>query len=203
MQFNNNMPIELTHCKAQISKIIQSEECLGSLLSKLAGLLMKVAVPLAKNILIPLELTAAASTIHAGIQKKMQGSGTNNFKLKFLISNKEMNDIMKIVQALEDSNILLKGVTKTTKNETKEQKGGFLSMLLGTSGASLLGNMLAGNCKSWLWRLKRKMNFKSWVWKRMGSLIPPHLLSIIKMNQDLMVFILKTICLRKERMGLM
>ena len=55
-----------------------------------------------------------------------------------------MNDIMKIIQALEDSNILLKGVNKTTKNETKEQKGGFLSMLLGTLGASLLGNILAG-----------------------------------------------------------
>ena len=55
-----------------------------------------------------------------------------------------MNDIMKIIQALEDSNILLKGVTKTIKNETKEQKGGFLNMLLGTLGASLLGNMLAG-----------------------------------------------------------
>ena len=54
-----------------------------------------------------------------------------------------MND-MKIVQALEDSNILLKGVTKTIKNETKEQKGGFLSMLLGTLGASLLGNLLTG-----------------------------------------------------------
>ena len=55
-----------------------------------------------------------------------------------------MNDIMKIVQALEDSNILLKGVTKTIKNETKEQKGGFLGMLLATLGASLLGNMLTG-----------------------------------------------------------
>ena len=55
-----------------------------------------------------------------------------------------MNDIMKIVQDLNDSNILLKGVTKTIKNETKEQKGGFLSMLLGTLGASLLGNLLAG-----------------------------------------------------------
>ena len=53
-----------------------------------------------------------------------------------------MNDIMKIVQALEDSNILLKGVTKTIKNKTKEQKGEFLSMLLGTLGASLLGNLL-------------------------------------------------------------
>ena len=55
-----------------------------------------------------------------------------------------MNDIMKIVQALEDSNILLKEVTETIKNETKEQKGRFLSILLGTLGASLLGNMLAG-----------------------------------------------------------
>ena len=55
-----------------------------------------------------------------------------------------MSDIIKIVQALEDSNVLLKGVTKTTKNETKEQKGGFLSMLLGTLGASLLGNLLTG-----------------------------------------------------------
>ena len=55
-----------------------------------------------------------------------------------------MNDKMKIVQALEDSNILLNGVTKTTKNETKEQKGGFLSMLLDTLGASLLGNLLSG-----------------------------------------------------------
>ena len=55
-----------------------------------------------------------------------------------------MNDVMKIVQALEDSNILLTGVTKTIKNETKEQKGGFLSMLLGTLGAGLLGNLFAG-----------------------------------------------------------
>ena len=54
-----------------------------------------------------------------------------------------MNDIMKIVQALEDSNILLKGVTKTIKNQTKEQKGRFLSMFVGTLGASLLGNLLA------------------------------------------------------------
>ena len=55
-----------------------------------------------------------------------------------------MNDTMTIAQALEDSNILLKGVTKTIKNETKEQKGGFLSMLLGTLGATLLGNVLSG-----------------------------------------------------------
>ena len=72
--------------------------------------------------------------------KKILGSGTTTL----VISNEEMNDIMKIVQAVEDSAILLKGVTKTIKNETKEQKGGFLSMLLGTLGASLLGNLLTG-----------------------------------------------------------
>ena len=55
-----------------------------------------------------------------------------------------MNDIMKIIEALENSGILLKGVSKTIENETKKQKGGFLSMLLGTLGASLLGNLLAG-----------------------------------------------------------
>ena len=55
-----------------------------------------------------------------------------------------MNDTIKIIQILEDSNILLKGVTKTIINKTKEQKGGFLSILLGTLGASLLGNLLTG-----------------------------------------------------------
>ena len=65
------------------------------------------------------------------------GSGTKTL----IISSEGMNDIMKIIQALGDSNILLKGVTKTIKTETKEQKGGFLSMLLSTLGASLLGNL--------------------------------------------------------------
>ena len=73
-------------------------------------------------------------------KKKILGSGTTTL----VISNEEINDIMKIVQALEDSNILLKGVTKTIQNETKEQKVGFLSMLLGTLGASLLRNLLTG-----------------------------------------------------------
>ena len=75
---------------------------------------MKVAVPLAKNILAPLRITAAVS----GVQKNVQGSGTTTL----IISIKEMNDIMKIVQVLEDSNILLKGVTKTIKNEKKKKK---------------------------------------------------------------------------------
>ena len=64
--------------------------------------------------------------------------------MTLIISNEEMNDITKIVQALEDSSIQKKGVTKTIKNKTKEQKGGFLSMLLGVLGASLLGNLLTG-----------------------------------------------------------
>ena len=138
--FNNSMSTDIKLSKTQISKIIQSGGFLGSLLSKLAGPLMKVAAPLAKTVLAPLGITAAALTIDAGIQKKIHGSGTTTL----IISNKEMNDIMKIVQALEDSDILLKGVTKTIKNERKEQKGGLLGMLLGALGASLLGNILAG-----------------------------------------------------------
>ena len=98
---------------------------------------MKVAVPFAEKILAQLVITLAASTINAGIQKKIHGSGTTNL----IISNEEMNKIMEIVKALEDSNILLKGITQTIKNETKEQKG-FLSMLLGNLGASLLVNVL-------------------------------------------------------------
>ena len=117
--------------KAQITKIIQSGGFLGSLLNKLSGLLMKVAIPFA---------IAAASAIDAGIQENIHGSETATL----IISDEEMNDVIKIVQALEYSNILLKGITNTIKNETKEQKGGFLSMLLGTVGASLLGNLLSG-----------------------------------------------------------
>ena len=67
----------------------------------------------------PLRITAAASEIDPGIQKKPHGSDRSSFTT-LIISNKEMNDMMKIVQALEDCNILLKGVAKTIKNETKE-----------------------------------------------------------------------------------
>ena len=134
------MLTDIRLCKAQITKIIQFGGFLGSLFSKLAGPLMKVAVPLGKNILAPLRKTAAVSAMNAWIQKKIHGSGTTTL----IISNEEMNDIMKIVEALEDSNILLKRITKTIEKESKEQKGGFLSMLLGTLGASLLGNLLSG-----------------------------------------------------------
>ena len=84
-------------------------------------------MPFAKNILAPLGITVAVSPIDAGIQKKIHGSGTTTI----IISKEEMNDRIKIVQALEDFNILLKGVTKTIKNERKVKKGEFLGMLLG------------------------------------------------------------------------
>ena len=101
-------------------------------------------MPLLKPVIKPLGLlgvTAASSAIDAGVQKNIYGSGTRTL----VVLSEEMNDIMKIVQALEDSNILLKCVTKTIKNETREQKGGFLSMLLGTLGASLLDDLLTKN----------------------------------------------------------
>ena len=133
------MATDVKLSKAQIKKLIQSGGFLGKLLSKLAGPLMKVALPLAKNVLEPLGLTAALSAIDGSIQKKIHGLG-----VKLIIEQEDMNDIIKIIEALENSGILLKGVSKTIENETKEQRGGFLSMLLGTLGVSLLGNLLTG-----------------------------------------------------------
>ena len=131
------MTTDIKLSKAQVKKIIQSGRFLDKLLSKLGGSLMKVPLPLAKNVLAPLGLTAAMSAIDGGIQKKIHGSG-----VKLIIEQEDMKDIMKIIKVLENSGILLKGVSKAIKNETKEQRGGFLSMLLGTLGASLLDNLL-------------------------------------------------------------
>ena len=128
--FASNSSTDIKLSKTQISKIIQSGGFLGRLLGPLLKtglpLIKNVIKPLAKSVLIPLGLTAAASAADARIHKKILGSGT----ITLIISNEEMNDIIKFVQALEDSNILLKEVTKTVQNEVKEQKGGFLSMLL-------------------------------------------------------------------------
>ena len=87
---SNNISTDLKLSKAQILKIIQSGGFLGLLLSKLAGPLMKIAIPLAKNVLAPSGITAATSAIDAGIQKKINSSGTTTL----IISNEEMNDIM-------------------------------------------------------------------------------------------------------------
>ena len=134
----------------------------GKFLGKLLGTLLKIGLPLIKNVikplaksvLIPLGFTASASAADAGIHKKVLGSGHSRSSSSasrnhpssttLIISNNKMEDIIKIVKSLEDSGLLLKGVTETVQNEVKEQKGGFVSMLLGTLGASLLGNILTG-----------------------------------------------------------
>ena len=143
--FSNNSSVDIKFSKTQLSKMIQSGGFLGKLLGPLlkAGLplMQSVITPLAKSVLIPLGLTAVASAADAGIHKTILGSGSNT---TLIISNKDMDDLIKIVKSLEDSDLLLKGVTESVQNEVKEQKGGFLSMLLGTLGASLLGNFLTG-----------------------------------------------------------
>ena len=191
--FNNNMSTDLKLSKAQFSKIIQSGGFLGRLLGPLlkTGLpsIKNVIKPLAKIVLIPLGLTAAAYAAYAGIHKKILGSGNTTL----IISNEEMNDIMKIIQALEDSTILLKGVTKTIKNEIKEQKGGFLSMLLCTLGASLLGNLWTGKgivraganhpLSSSLKNKKGKGIVRAGTGKKMEFLMLPHPLTTFEIQK--------------------
>ena len=141
--FANNLSTVIKLSKTRLSKMIQS----GGFFGRLLGPLLKTGLPLmknvikslAKNVLIPSGLTAAVSAADAGIHKKVFGSGTTTL----MITNDEMEDI-KIVKSLVDSGLLLKGVSETIQSEAKEQKGGFLSMLLGTLGVSLLGNILAG-----------------------------------------------------------
>ena len=104
-------------------------------------LIGNVLKPLDKNVLIPLGLTTAAvaSAADVALHKKMFGSGTTTL----IISNEEMNDIMKIIKPLGESELLVKGVSETIENEAKIQKRGFLGILLGNLGASLLGNLKA------------------------------------------------------------
>ena len=129
--------------KTQLSGMVQLEGFLGRLFGPLlkTGLpLMKnVIIPLAKSVLIPLGLTVAAAAADAGIHKKILESRTTTL----IISTDEMEDIIKIVKSLEDSSLLLKGVGETVQNEAQGHKEGFLNMLLGTLGVSLLGNILA------------------------------------------------------------
>ena len=120
----------------------------GGFLGRLLGPLLKTGLPLMKNLLKPLAkrvlkplfLTASASAANAAVHKRMFRSDFTTL----IISNEEMNDIMKIVKFLEESGLLIKGVREEIKNEAKEQKGGFLGMLVGTLGSSLLGNLLTG-----------------------------------------------------------
>ena len=116
----------------------------GGFLRFLATLL-KSRLPLLISVIKPvgmLGLTAAASATDAAINKKILGSRNHT---TLIICNDDMQDLLKIVKSLEDSVILLDGITETVNNQVKEQKGGFLSMLLGTLGASLLGDLLTKN----------------------------------------------------------
>ena len=191
----SNMSTDIKLSQAQISKIIQS----GGFLGKILGPLLKTGLQLLKSVIKPLGLlglTAASSAIDAEFQKKIYGSGTTTL----IISNEEINDIMKIVSALEDSDILLKGVTKIIKIETREQKGEFLSMLLGKLGASLLGDLLTKNLsgKGTVRAGEGTMRPGKGIKKK--ALMPPHPLTnfeIDLMNLDLMVFILEIIYLKQ------
>ena len=140
--FANYLSTDIKLSKTQISKMIQSGGFLGRLLGPLVKtglpLMKNVIKPLAKSVLIPLGLTAAAAA-DAGIHRKILGSAIATL----IKSNDEMKDIIGIVKLLEDSGLLMKAVSETVQNEAKE-KGKFLSRLLGTLGASLLGNILAG-----------------------------------------------------------
>ena len=146
--FAKNASTDIKLSKTQLSKMIQSGGFLSRLLSPLLRtglpLMESVIKPLAKNVLLPLGLTAAASAADAGIHTKILGSGHNN-DTTLIISNDEMDNILEIVKSLEDSGALLKEVSETIQNEAKEQRAGFLSMLLGTLDASLLGDLLTKN----------------------------------------------------------
>ena len=143
--FENHLSADIKLSKTQLSKMIQSGGFLGRLLCPLPKsglpLIRNIIKPLAKIFFIPLGLTAAASAADAGIYKEILGS--RNATL--IISNDKVDDIIKTIKSLEDSGLLLKGVTETIQNEVKEQKEGFLGMLLDTLGASLLGSLLTGN----------------------------------------------------------
>ena len=141
--FVNYLSTDIKLPKTQISKMIKSREFLGRLLRPLlkTGLpLMKNVIKrLAKRVFISLGLNAAASAADARIHIKILRSR----KTTLIISNDVIKDIIGIVRSLENFGLLLKGVSGTIKNEAKEQKGGFLSKLLGTLGLSFLGNILA------------------------------------------------------------
>ena len=98
-------------------------------------LIGNVLKTLANSVLAPLGSPLAASVTDASNHKKMFGSGATTL----IISNEEMNDVMKIVKSLEESGLLIKSISERIKTEAKVQKEGFLSMLLGTLGTSLLG----------------------------------------------------------------
>ena len=144
--FANNSSSDIKVSKNQLSNTLQSEGFLGRRIDPLLKpglpLMKNLMKPLAKSVLIPIGLSAASPAADSEIHKKILRSGTTTL----IISNDETEDIIDIVKSREDSGLLLKGVSETIQNETKEQKVGFLSMfsmLLCELGANLLGEVLA------------------------------------------------------------
>ena len=144
--FANNSSSDIKVSKNQLSNTLQSEGFLGRRIDPLLKpglpLMKNLMKPLAKSVLIPIGLSAASPAADSEIHKKILRSGTTTL----IISNDETEDIIDIVKSREDSGLLLKGVSETIQNETKEQKVGFLSMfsmLLCELGANLLGDVLA------------------------------------------------------------
>ena len=123
--FSNHSSADIKLSKTQLFKMIQLGVFIGALLKTGLPLIKNVIKPFAKSVLIPLGLTAAASAADAGTNKKILGSDRNDTATR-TISNDKMEDNIKIVKSLEDSGLLLKGVSETIQNEAKEQKGDFL-----------------------------------------------------------------------------
>ena len=125
--FAKNSSVDIRFSKAQLSKMIQPGGFLGKFLGPLLKtrlpLMKSVITPLAKSVLTPLGLTAATFVVDAGIHKKILGSGNTT---ALIISNKDMEDLIKIVKSLVDSGLLLKGVTESVQNDIKKQKADFL-----------------------------------------------------------------------------
>ena len=103
-------------------------------------LMKNVLTPLAKSVLVPLGSTAAAWAADAAIQKKTYGLGTTTL----VFSNEDLNNVIKILKSLEESSLLIKGVSETVENDVKEQKGGSHVILAATLAASFLGSALMG-----------------------------------------------------------
>ena len=140
--FANYLSSDIKLSKTQISKKMQS----GGFLGRIPGSLLKTGLPLMKNVIKPL---AKSVLIPLGLAAAVSGSGRplfsllhNNNNAILIISNDEMKDTVEIVESLEDSGLLPERANETIQNKAKEQRGQFLSMLLGRLGASLLGDIL-------------------------------------------------------------
>ena len=159
-----------------------------------AGLqsMKNVLTPLAKHVLIPLGLTASPSGTDVAIQKKIYESGTK----ALVISTEEMEDIMKIVKFFRESGLLIKGISEIIKNEAVEQKDKFISMLLESLAASILGNALIGNGDGH-WRSNKS---------RSKFLMPPRPLTKSEMqkysqNEPKIIVFIQEINYPKQKMG--